>query len=342
MSQESEQPPTPADAWTLADVGAVFFLSAFWQMVVAYGLLYSQFLDGVVPEVGYLRRTLDPDRHDAVQRTLGDLAGPGAAKLAEPELVRGIWTRFGLWAMVFAAPFQVVTCVLWFRWRYDSPVSALGLTLAHWQRDLGLALLAALVLTPVILALHQLVVSLDAQLLQAPVEEHPLARLTRVELLPIEWVFLLGAAVLLAPLTEEILFRGVIQGYLTAHPLGGYGICGFAVLLTYARSHDAIVATRATAGLAHLDALLPVLFALVLGLGFVAVLHFAYDSPWPALYATAVLFATIHPTWPQPIPLFVLGLGFGYLRLVTGSLLAPLLVHALFNATSMALFLAGW
>ena len=58
------------------------------------------------------------------------------------------------------------------------------------------------------------------------------------------------------------------------------------------------------------------------------------------IYAGALLFAAVHSfAWPSPVSLFVLGLGLGYLRYRTQSLVASIVVHALFNGVSCTLLL---
>ena len=48
-----------------------------------------------------------------------------------------------------------------------------------------------------------------------------------------------------------------------------------------------------------------------------------------------MVFAALHaPQWPAPIPLFVLALGLGIVYERTGSLLAPICMHAVFNGFS--------
>ncbi|MGB0767653.1 MAG: lysostaphin resistance A-like protein [Phycisphaeraceae bacterium] len=65
---------------------------------------------------------------------------------------------------------------------------------------------------------------------------------------------------------------------------------------------------------------------------------------WPALLLAAGFFAVIHwavlVSWHGIVPLFVLGLVFGYLYERTGSLAPPILAHALFNAMNIAQALA--
>jgi membrane protease YdiL (CAAX protease family) len=63
----------------------------------------------------------------------------------------------------------------------------------------------------------------------------------------------------------------------------------------------------------------------------------------PAVFATALLFGATHSfAWPTPIALFVLGLGLGYLAVRTRSLVAPVVVHCLFNAVSFVILIEGW
>jgi membrane protease YdiL (CAAX protease family) len=84
-------------------------------------------------------------------------------------------------------------------------------------------------------------------------------------------------------------------------------------------------------------------FAAVLAVGLAAVWRFvrAGARRTRAVYATAALFALVHSTWPNPIPLFVLGLGLGWLAVRTNGVLVPILVHGLFNAVSAVFLLRG-
>jgi len=63
---------------------------------------------------------------------------------------------------------------------------------------------------------------------------------------------------------------------------------------------------------------------------------------WPALLIAAAVFSVIHWSvvpWQGLVPLFVLGLVFGYLYERTGSLLTPILAHAIFNSCNIAIAL---
>ncbi|MEM9345611.1 MAG: CPBP family intramembrane glutamic endopeptidase [Planctomycetota bacterium] len=63
---------------------------------------------------------------------------------------------------------------------------------------------------------------------------------------------------------------------------------------------------------------------------------------WPGLIVASAVFSVIHIAvvpWQGLIPLFVLGLVWGYLYERTGSLLVPILSHAVFNAANIVLAL---
>ena len=65
--------------------------------------------------------------------------------------------------------------------------------------------------------------------------------------------------------------------------------------------------------------------------------------PWFAILATSVLFATIHISVvpPHALPtLFALSVVLGLVRERTGSLLAPIIVHAMFNGANLVAALA--
>ena len=60
---------------------------------------------------------------------------------------------------------------------------------------------------------------------------------------------------------------------------------------------------------------------------------------WRALLIVSALFTVIHLHVPSMGPLFALAIGLGLAYELTGSLLAPITMHALFNATNVAMLL---
>jgi membrane protease YdiL (CAAX protease family) len=60
---------------------------------------------------------------------------------------------------------------------------------------------------------------------------------------------------------------------------------------------------------------------------------------WRALLVVSAVFAAIHFHLPSLGPLFALGVGLGLAYEASGSLLAPITMHALFNAANVAMVL---
>ncbi|MFO0801010.1 MAG: CPBP family intramembrane glutamic endopeptidase [Gemmataceae bacterium] len=173
-----------------------------------------------------------------------------------------------------------------------------------------------LVVTPVVLVLHATV---NAVFVAAgfAVEEHPLATRTP------EPAALVAQACFLAPLVEEVIFRGVVL--LTLRAAGEW--------LTW------VVLAVAVGVAAYYGGAAPGVFAGLLGLGWAGGRARALDR---GVYGSAVLFAAVHSAvWPTPIPLFVLGLGLGWVAVRTTGLLAPFLVHGLFNTVSVLYVLSS-
>src|SRR5262249_391039 len=173
------------------------------------------------------------------------------------------------------------------------------------------------------------------------VHEHPYTELAQQPLGPAEWALLLLAAVVVAPVWEELVFRGVLQNAFAALPWGGHVAMAVALAWAVSASAEKVLGARAEGAAGMLREAVPVLALLALVPAYLAVWAGSRTPVGPALFGTAVLFAWVHArAWPQPLALLPLGLGLGYLAWRTRSLVAPAVVHALFNATACALLLA--
>jgi membrane protease YdiL (CAAX protease family) len=160
------------------------------------------------------------------------------------------------------------------RWR-----DAFGLRKMDFLRALGWAMAALIVVLPVVLSLNYLsITALEKAGWQVKAQE-AVDLLMGAPLWP-TGIYLGFFAVVLAPVAEEFIFRGV-------------------------------------------------LFPFVKQLG------------WPKLawFGVSFLFALIHGSAAIFIPLFVLALALTWLYEKTGSLLAPIVVHSLFNAANLALLI---
>ena len=183
-------------------------------------------------------------------------------------------------------------------------IRKLGFTRRDLPPGMAAGLLGAIVAIPLTLATSIVITKLWFALQFRPPQDHQLIRMLFEDPDRLARWFVIVSAVVVAPVFEETLFRGHLQT-LIAHTLRRYR------------------------GLAH-----P--FEPIARLD-------ATWIRWLAICVSAALFAMIHEAgWMMP-PLFVLACCFGYVYERTGKLWAPILMHALFNATSivLALFARG-
>jgi membrane protease YdiL (CAAX protease family) len=298
-----------------------------------------------------------------------------------------------LWYMTLAFPIIVAGSFLIMFILSGTRPRNLGLTTGRWPQNIILGWLAWLPLTLLTLGLYYLI-----RFWGIKGKEHSLGRALDNQAMVPEWVLGIFLALVIAPFLEELVFRGVLQGWLRRCSLLGHGIvAGSTLLLSSLSLIDKLQAKRDSAELT----LGPTLFAVVLVAGYLWLLyqrrqrvagssmpmpefaplrqpepdsetanairkgspplpvgevvdHFTKE-PQPtfpgqragnqqepqrvgilaAIYGSAMLFAVFHSSvWPTPIPLFVLGLGLGWLAYRTQSLVGPITVHVLFNSVA--------
>ncbi len=201
---------------------------------------------------------------------------------------------------------QLAVVIGGFAWlvaRYRHRWSEFGLTVRQLPEGVRQGLIAFAMWMPVVW-LVQLVLVLFIEY------EHPtLQKLQESPSLPV-----LGAvwfsAVLVAPIVEELLFRGLLQGWFQR--IRRESLSDPDSLIVGARDIDIESGELGNKQKSNR----PV-------------------HVW-AIVFTAVLFGLAHPAQgPAPYSLFVLSLGLGYLYQRTGSLLACIFVHMLLNAITM-------
>lgn len=259
--------------------------------------------------------------------------------------------------MFVASLASLVACLIsigWVLFRTDADRgSDLGLTLARAQSDIKLGLVAFVMLAPVVYAIQFVLV------LWFP-SRHPL---TTMFLRNPSWsVFLLAgfAAVLVAPLVEEFLFRVLLQGWLekvgrqllpnavrASGSTPSSPVARHQASLEARRGMDREKLERPSESLAVISNTGPLADRIEPPPGsslpdsddpiLVTTQTQAHPPPrWP-LIATSLLFAGLHGTHgPDPIPLFVFSIGLGYLYERTHRILPSLILHATLNSTSVA------
>ncbi len=250
--------------------------------------------------------------------------------------------RLTIWATLLAVPLQVLSAIYLVRSTSEARLADLGLTTRRLGRHLlaGLALTA--VLAPLVYGIQFLVEALMRQLPGAAVQEHPFTLLAREgNLSSADWVALVLAAVLAAPLWEELLFRGLLQPWIIDRPAAAGVLLGLAVALGLLLRHEEIAAAwQLHSPERWLAALLPALAALALLPIYLLLRRFARSGVPAGILATSALFGWFHAgVWPSPVALTMLGLGLGWLARRSGSLVGPFVLHAGFNSIACVLLL---
>jgi membrane protease YdiL (CAAX protease family) len=247
--------------------------------------------------------------------------------------------------MTLALPLSVVLILLVLRYVGDARWYQLGFHRGRLVADAVGGYLGWLILTPLVLTLYCVV----AVFLGA--EAHPLTRVVEDAPLPLEWGLVVFQGVVAAPVLEELVFRGVLQFWLTRRVMGGHLALAGALVVSVLLSDG-----RYTESRSFLEAYAPCGFVLLM-IGLYVLISWVLkaepdswtrgegileETPAPglrttfqAIYGTALLFAAFHSSvWPSPVPLFLLGLGLGWLAYRTQSLVGPMVVHALFNGVA--------
>lgn len=191
----------------------------------------------------------------------------------------------------------------------------LGYGVTRLPRGVALGLLGALIAIPVVVWAAQIAeVIYQAIGLQHPAE-HDLLRVMREMPSRTARIGAIAAAVVVAPVWEELLFRGHIQTLFAV---------GLARLRTTAPPRGFPVDPSQTT--------IPVVEN--------PTTPRALLSTWPAILFTSILFALVHPAWTWPA-IFVLAVCLGYAYERTNNLWVPIVMHAAFNGLSTWYYLAS-
>ncbi len=266
---------------------------AFGYLLVFCAYLVGQAILGQLAAATGLpqRAATDPD-HVGVWQTL--VAQTGAA-----GLLLGLWATY---RAAFSRPRY---------WR--SALGAVGLGVGGW-----------LIVSPVVYAILGFA-DWASSLVGVVAEEHPLVKVVS-SADPGRAVLLFAAVTVAIPFAEEVIFRGLLLGWLIRRP-------GWAALPV---GIAALLAISTTAGTTRLMA---VGLLLILLAGQVT---FRRRPAVAAVWATSTLFALVHASvWPTPVPLFLLGLALGAVTVRSGGVLAGTVLHGLFNAVSLVYLVRG-
>lgn len=251
----------------------------------------------------------------------------------------------GAYLVLFAGISQLLVtigCLGLYSLRYKAP-SVFGLDHQSLFKNIGIGLVGFLVIIPPVLILQMVLSFL------VPYEHDTLESLKKAtSALPIVSAWLV--AVLVAPIVEEVFFRGLLQGWLQR--LGNTRPEDFGKMIAGGRCSTSQTIEHETHQ-AELSELTPdsnidednnpycppetstkikqAELADADGL-----VYFDSKLRWSPIFVSAGLFAAAHiGQGAAPIPLFFLSVGLGYLYRQTGSIIPGIVVHFLLNFYSM-------
>jgi membrane protease YdiL (CAAX protease family) len=199
----------------------------------------------------------------------------------------------------------------------------LGLSPRGLAAQVKVGATAFLLMAPVVYALNG-----AASRIWRP-HKHPLEEMVRTDLTPGVVDLAILSAVVLAPAAEELIFRGVIQGWLAR---------AFRSLSQPTTPPDGPDLLDLQAGLPEASPASPRASPLS------GPLRRALSGPVLAAVLptvlTSALFAAAHASqWPAPLAIFLLSLGLGIVYQRSGSLVASFVMHALFNGLGTVLLI---
>jgi membrane protease YdiL (CAAX protease family) len=251
-----------------------------------------------------------------------------------------------LWAAAAAFPFWLGSAALLLSllpppYRRDLGVSFGGARSVAANVLLGAA--AWLVIAPLSFGVNYLLTWLHTRYVEVRVEEHPFtAAVQGGGLTPAEWALMAVAALVSAPLGEELFFRGALPALCRKLRFGGHAAMLLALATALLLRWGDLLDAAGKGAVPLLLAAAPALFVLAMVPPYAVVCWRTRGNGGPVIFGTALLFAAAHSrVWPTPVALFVLGLGLGWLAVRTRSLVAPVVVHSLFNGVSFLLLSYG-
>ncbi len=278
--------------------------------------------------------------------------------------------------LIFTAPVLIIIVVGLLRLGSDLHLTDLGIQRKGWQLACFLGGWAWFAATPCVLGIHAVGSWLTRWYSETAPESHKLVSLVEPESTVLRWVVLIVAAVPIAAILEEFLFRGVLQRWASQVAWRSH-VLFFVALVLGMNTHQAVF-EQVTVFVLLLSAIYiwigsrgapattpsprstqdtPLSEAIsseaipqdlprdlpreTYSLDIADVFDPRHQNPVVnrqlALLAQAALFGLIHKPWPAPIPLVVLALVLGWVMQRTNSLLGPVMLHALFNATACVL-----
>lgn len=224
------------------------------------------------------------------------------------------------------AQFAVAGLTLLYLFNRYGDIRVTGLNPGALTQDLKLGIFGFFLFVPPMLILQSLLTNFWEY-------EHPTLDMITSESSLLSIVSAWWMATIVAPVSEEILFRVVLLGWLLrcfANPhdfLGGFlggnreseTLLAGAIPVADDPEDVNPYATSASTNISRME--------------------FKHEKTWAPVFIVALLFAVVHiGQGPAPIPIFFLALGLCYMYRQTGSVVPCIVTHFLLNAFSMTVF----
>ena len=241
--------------------------------------------------------------------------------------------RFSLWATILAFPLNIATVLGIPTLARNARPYQLGLTSHGWSRNLAGGVLFFVAITPMVYAVNIAAEKMVEQVSQDGPGRHPFDEITKQADSKVDWVLVGFAVLIVAPIYEELFFRGLLQGWLSKRSWGGLGAFLLALVLSILFRESKLRAALMAREWQDLALqLCPMGFVLATGPTLLLIRKLKKPEAAGAIYGSGLLFAIAHTSvWPSPIPLLLLGLGLGWLAHRSQSLVSSIVVHSLFN-----------
>ena len=259
------------------------------------------------------------------------LAIVGTDELVPTSMSVGEQTVLGYAVGICTAVSTVLTLAYLYA-RYQNP-NVFGGNLKSLGRDVGLGCLVFLCFVPITLLVQ-------AALTQVWEYEHPTLDLISPDSSLLTILSAWWMAVLVAPISEEIFFRGILQGWLSR--LFVNNVRPETTLIGgWPGRHSGIVSAGEQGSAVGQGELNPYKSPTTGAVGE----QLPDESPvyvaqaWAPVVISSLLFGLVHfGQGPAPIPIFVFGLGLGMIYRQTGRIVPCIVAHFLLNCFSMTVF----
>jgi membrane protease YdiL (CAAX protease family) len=206
---------------------------------------------------------------------------------------------------------------------FTGGISGMGLTWRGLPRGLGIGIIAFLLLMPPIFLTELTSIAINLIVTNKPPTEHPLLEELQNHPSASEMTLLIFTACVIAPIVEEIFFRGLLQTWLCR-------------LFSIARKSPSPQPTQSINWPGINSAELPA--------DPVNPLAIQPQDRWLAIFITAAIFACVHFSLEGATalaPLFVLAVGLGYVYERTGNIWTNITMHACFNTLGIVVTLTN-